>query len=139
MIGFARDLRCQKYIALQRSWYDSLEKLLWFAKLSNHNVQLKIQHKSLRLNGKPRKIYPDNYQTLTKQFKLLFITKQVPIDNFFTNFLFQFVYKRNAPLSCSKVQWGFKERRCVFNTTYHLTLSRFDEEKEIRIVCSKMA
>ena len=52
-----------------------------------------MQYKSLRINGKPRKIYPDNYPTLTKQFKLLFITKQVPIDNFFTKFFFQPVYK----------------------------------------------
>ena len=37
------------------------------------------------------------------------------------------------------MQRSFKERRCVFNTTYHLSLSRFNEEKEIRIVCSKMA
>ena len=37
------------------------------------------------------------------------------------------------------MQRTFKERWCLFNTTYHLTLSQFDEGKEIRIVCSKMA
>ena len=37
------------------------------------------------------------------------------------------------------MQRSFKERRCVFNTTYHLTLSRFDEGKEIKVVCSKIA
>ena len=55
--------------------------------MSNHNIQLKIQHKSLTINEKPREMYPSNYQTLTKQFKLLITTKQVPLDNFFTNFL----------------------------------------------------
>ena len=47
-----------------------------------------MQYKSLRINGKPRKIYPDNYLTLKKQFKLLFITKQVPIEKFFLTFSF---------------------------------------------------
>ena len=42
-------------------------------------------------------------QTLTKQFELLFITKQVLIDNFFTTFLFKSAYKRNTRLSYSKV------------------------------------
>ena len=76
MIGFARDLQCQKYIVLQRSSYDFLANFLLYVKLSNHNIQLKIQHKSLRINGKPIKIYLDNYETLKKQFKLLFITNK---------------------------------------------------------------
>ena len=82
LIEFTRDLQCQKYIALQRSCYNLLENFLWYVKLNNQNIQLKIQHKSLKINGKPRKIYPDNYPTLTKQFELLFITKQVLIENF---------------------------------------------------------
>ena len=51
-------------------------------------MQLKIQHKSFKINGKPRKIYPDNYPTLTIQFELFFITKQMLIENFLPNFFF---------------------------------------------------
>ena len=88
-----------KYIALQRSWYNFLENFLRYVKLNNPSIHLKIQHKSLKINGKPRIIYPDNYPTLTKQFELLSITKQVLIENFFNKFLLQFVYKRNTRLS----------------------------------------
>ena len=77
MIEFARDLRCQKYVALQHSRYNLLENFLWYVKLNRQNIQLKTQQKSLKINGKQRKIYPDNYPTLVEQFKLLLITKQV--------------------------------------------------------------
>ena len=90
MIEFAADLQCQKYVALQLNWYTLLENFLWYVKSSIQNIQLKIQHKPFKINGKPRKIYPDNYPALTKQLELIFITKQVLIDNFFIK-------------SCSKV------------------------------------
>ena len=103
MIEFAADLQCQKYVWLQLSWYASLDNFLWYVKLSIQNIQLKIQHKPFKINGKPRKIYSDNYPTLTKQLELIFITNQVLIDNFLIKFLFKSVYKRNARLSRSKV------------------------------------
>ena len=57
-------------------------------------MQLKIEHKSLTINGKPRKIYPI-YPA---------VTKQLLIENLFTKFLFKSVYKRNTHLSCSKAK-----------------------------------
>ena len=66
------------------------------------------RQKLLKINKKQRKTYPDSYPTLTKEFEILFITKQVLIENFFTKFLFQSVYKRNARLLY------FKAHICIF-------------------------
>ena len=71
-------------------------------KLNNQNILLKIQHKSLKINGKPKNIYPNNYPTLTKQFKFTFYNKASTNRGFFTKFLFQCVYKRNTRLRLLK-------------------------------------